>query len=191
MLLPALVWLWNPFIIPIQEKQEYQTQAFKNDKSEKIIRETFDGNKGHMLINFYTAPVTQFMLDFLLYVVMLVIYTYVCLIPFENNLDLSEWVLLFWFTAMVIVEIKQMFEFTPREYIKSFWNVNDIVIIVLYFWSFVFRMISTEKSRYEFDSKTILGMNAMPVYLRLVRFYAVSKNLGPKIGLLNFQIICE
>ena len=122
-------------------------------------------------------------MDFLLYVIMLVLYTYVCLIPFERNLDFSEWLLLYWFTAMVVVEVKQMVHFTPREYFKSFWNFNDLLIIALYFWSFFFRIISTEKSRYEFDSKTILGMNAIPVYLRLVRFYAISKNLGPKIGL--------
>ena len=135
------------------------------------------------LVNFYTAPVTQFLMDFILYVTLLVIYTYACLIPFDRSFDLSEWVLLYWFTAMVIVEGKQMWQLTVREYLKSFWNVNDILIIFLYFWSFYYRLIGTERSIYSYNSKTILGMNAIPVYLRLIRFYAVSKNLGPKIGL--------
>ena len=183
MLFPVLIWLWSPFATSVDDYATYTTRAF--DSKETKVKQTDISNfsKRSKFVNFYTAPVTQFLMDFLLYVIMLVLYTYVSLIPFEHTLDFSEWVLLYWFTAMAIIEIRQIIYFTLREYVKSFWNFNDVLIIALYFWSFFFRIISTEKSRYEFDSKTILGMNASPVYLRLVRFYAISKNLGPKIGL--------
>ena len=183
MLFPILIWLWDPFATSLEDNTKCETRAFDNQESKKKEKVISNFSKRSKFVNFYTAPVTQFLMDFLLYVIMLVLYTYVCLIPFERNLDFSEWLLLYWFTAMVVVEVKQMVHFTPREYFKSFWNFNDLLIIALYFWSFFFRIISTEKTRYEYDSKTVLGMNAIPVYLRLVRFYAVSKNLGPKIGL--------
>ena len=183
MIFPILIWLWSPVAVSVKYSATSINQAFKRPQIPDTIQNTSSVINLRHFVDFYTAPVTQFLMDFMLYVIMLILYTYVCLIPFDRNLDFSEWVLLYWFTAMSIIEMRQIVYFTPREYIKSFWNFNDLLIIVLYFWSFIFRIISTERSLYEYDSKTILGMNAIPVYLRLVRFYAVSKNLGPKIGL--------
>ena len=186
--MPVLIWLWSPFIVSVEENEYYDTEVFDNDATKKVYVTDKKAQKLNGLVNFYTAPVTQYIIDFTFFALFLVLYTYVCLLPFEDSLSWGEIALLYWFSVMVLVESFQLYNNGWYAYFSTFWNKNDVVIIVLYFFSFGLRMVGIGNYLYISDSKTILGMNAIPVYLRIVRFYAVSENLGPKIGL--YSICC-
>ena len=122
----------------------------------------------------------RFTIDALAYIGFLILYSYVTLQEFESEMSGPEYLLLVWMCIMFLVECHQCYVEGVHVYFSSFWNYNDISIITMYTLAFAFRNYSDEYA-YLADAKTVLGLNAFPVYLRLVRFYAASENLGPKV----------
>ena len=188
MIFPLLIWLWPPFATVDEGVPYYTTDPFNDSKTKRVVFKTKQLSDSSKLYGFYGAPITQFTIDVVFYALFLILYTYVCLEAFELALHWTEICLLVWVSIMVTTESYQIYQDGIRTYLSGVWNVNDLIIILLYFTSFGIRMIENTQFYYIMQSKTILGLNAIPVFLRIVRFYAVSENLGPKIGELHSYI---
>uniref|UniRef100_A0A8C6TEA6 Transient receptor potential cation channel, subfamily M, member 5 n=1 Tax=Neogobius melanostomus TaxID=47308 RepID=A0A8C6TEA6_9GOBI len=120
---------------------------------------------------FWSAPVTVFLGNLIMYLAFLILFTYI--------------MLYFWVSTLVLEEIRQSF-FTDEEinilkkiklYVEDNWNKCDMVAILLFVLAVAFRMVD---DMYE-AGRTVLAIDFMVFTLRLIHIFAINKQLGPKI----------
>ncbi|XP_068165086.1 transient receptor potential cation channel subfamily M member 5 isoform X2 [Antennarius striatus] len=138
---------------------------------------------------FWSAPVTVFLGNVIMYFAFLFLFTYVLLLDFRPPPPLgpgaAEIMLYFWVFTLVLEELRQSF-FTDEEmnilkkfklYVEDNWNKCDMVAISLFVVGVSCRMVS---STYE-AGRTVLAIDFMVFTLRLIHIFAIHKQLGPKI----------
>lgn len=138
---------------------------------------------------FWSAPVTVFLGNLIMYLAFLILFTYVLLIDFRPPPPLGpgapEIMLYFWVSTLVLEEIRQSF-FTDEEisilkkfklYVEDNWNKCDMVCISLFVVGVSCRMVG---ETYE-AGRTVLAIDFMVFTLRLIHIFAIHKQLGPKI----------
>nr|XP_020644461.1 transient receptor potential cation channel subfamily M member 5 [Pogona vitticeps] len=138
---------------------------------------------------FSTAPVTVFMGNVIMYFAFLFLFTYVLLVDFKppppKGPSIQEIVLYFWVFTLVLEEIRQSF-FTDEDthlmkkfklYVEDNWNKCDMVAIFLFIFGVTCRMFNSTFQ----DGRTILAIDFMVFTLRLIHIFAIHKQLGPKI----------
>ncbi|NWX55265.1 TRPM5 protein, partial [Promerops cafer] len=138
---------------------------------------------------FWSAPVTVFMGNVIMYFAFLFLFTYVLLLDFKppppQGPSVKEIVLYFWVFTLVLEEIRQSF-YTDEDidlmkkfklYVKDNWNKCDMVTIFLFIIGVTCRMLN---STFE-AGRTILAIDFMVFTLRLIHIFAIHKQLGPKI----------
>ncbi|XP_069461761.1 transient receptor potential cation channel subfamily M member 4 isoform X2 [Ambystoma mexicanum] len=137
---------------------------------------------------FWSAPVTAFLGNVVMYFTFLLLFSYVLLLDFKPTPPLgpanSEIILYFWVFTMVCEEIRQSFFVGTmpvaqkvKQYLQDSWNHCDITALLLFILGVVCRMF---ESSYE-DGRTILCLDFMIFTLRLIHIFTVNKQLGPKI----------
>ncbi|XP_074478633.1 transient receptor potential cation channel subfamily M member 5 [Sebastes fasciatus] len=138
---------------------------------------------------FWSAPVTVFLGNVIMYFAFLFLFTYVLLLDFRPPPPLGpgpqEIMLYFWVFTLVLEELRQSF-FTDEEinilkkfklYVEDNWNKCDMVAISLFVVGVSCRMVS---NTYE-AGRTVLAIDFMVFTLRLIHIFAIHKQLGPKI----------
>ncbi|KAK1802244.1 hypothetical protein P4O66_021902, partial [Electrophorus voltai] len=138
---------------------------------------------------FWSAPVTVFLGNVIMYFAFLALFTYVLLLDFRPappmGPSLAEIILYFWVFTLVLEEIRQSF-FTDEDmnilkkfklYVEDNWNKCDMVAISLFVIGVSCRMA---KRTYE-AGRTVLALDFMVFTLRLIHIFAIHKQLGPKI----------
>ncbi|XP_056872165.1 transient receptor potential cation channel subfamily M member 5 isoform X2 [Takifugu flavidus] len=138
---------------------------------------------------FWSAPVTVFLGNVIMYFAFLFLFTYVLLLDFRPpppfGPGVPELMLYFWVFSLVLEELRQGF-FTDEEmsiskkfklYVEDNWNKCDMVAISLFVVGVVCRML---KDTYE-AGRTVLAIDFMVFTLRLIHIFAIHKQLGPKI----------
>uniref|UniRef100_A0A665TJS9 Transient receptor potential cation channel, subfamily M, member 5 n=1 Tax=Echeneis naucrates TaxID=173247 RepID=A0A665TJS9_ECHNA len=138
---------------------------------------------------FWSAPVTVFLGNVLMYFAFLCLFTYVLLLDFRPPPPVGpgapEIMLYFWVFTLVLEEIRQSF-FTDEEmnilkkfklYVEDNWNKCDMVAILLFVVGVSCRMVN---HTYE-AGRTVLAIDFMVFTLRLIHIFAIHKQLGPKI----------
>lgn len=137
---------------------------------------------------FWGAPVTVFLGNVVLYFAFLFLFTYVLLVDFRpppRGPSGPEMALYFWVSTLVLEEIRQGF-FTDEDtrlvkkftlYVEDNWNKCDMVAIFLFVVGVTCRMLP---STFE-AGRTVLAMDFMVFTLRLIHIFAIHKQLGPKI----------
>uniref|UniRef100_A0A3P8PHP1 Transient receptor potential cation channel, subfamily M, member 5 n=1 Tax=Astatotilapia calliptera TaxID=8154 RepID=A0A3P8PHP1_ASTCA len=138
---------------------------------------------------FWSAPVTVFLGNVIMYFAFLCLFTYVLLLDFRPPPPLGpgapEIMLYFWVFTMVLEELRQSF-FTDEEmsilkkfklYVEDNWNKCDMVAISLFVVGVSCRMVN---DTYE-AGRTVLAIDFMVFTLRLIHIFAIHKQLGPKI----------
>uniref|UniRef100_A0AAY4EPM1 Transient receptor potential cation channel subfamily M member 5 n=1 Tax=Denticeps clupeoides TaxID=299321 RepID=A0AAY4EPM1_9TELE len=138
---------------------------------------------------FWSAPVTVFLGNVIMYFAFLVLFTYVLLLDFRppppKGPSIAELILYFWVFTLVLEELRQSF-FTDEDtkilkkfklYVEDNWNKCDMVAISLFVVGVSCRMID---STYE-AGRTVLALDFMVFTLRLIHIFAIHKQLGPKI----------
>ncbi|XP_030650049.1 transient receptor potential cation channel subfamily M member 5 [Chanos chanos] len=138
---------------------------------------------------FWSAPVTVFLGNVVMYFAFLILFSYVLLLDFRppppKGPSIAEIALYFWVFTLVLEEIRQSF-FTDEDmsilkkfklYLEDNWNKCDIVAISLFLIGVSCRMV---KSTYE-AGRTVLALDFMVFTLRLIHIFAIHKQLGPKI----------
>ncbi|EDL18202.1 transient receptor potential cation channel subfamily M member 5 isoform X3 [Mus musculus] len=137
---------------------------------------------------FWGAPVTVFLGNVVMYFAFLFLFTYVLLVDFRpppQGPSGSEVTLYFWVFTLVLEEIRQGF-FTDEDthlvkkftlYVEDNWNKCDMVAIFLFIVGVTCRMVP---SVFE-AGRTVLAIDFMVFTLRLIHIFAIHKQLGPKI----------
>ncbi|XP_061468754.1 transient receptor potential cation channel subfamily M member 5 [Rhineura floridana] len=154
--------------------------------SENVARATFVFTRWK---KFWTAPVTVFMGNVIMYFAFLFLFAYVLLVDFKppppKGPSIQEIVLYFWVFTLVLEEIRQSF-FTDEDmnlmkkiklYVEDNWNKCDMVAIFLFIIGVTCRMF---RSTFQ-DGRTVLAIDFMVFTLRLIHIFAIHKQLGPKI----------
>uniref|UniRef100_A0A4W5MIZ5 Transient receptor potential cation channel, subfamily M, member 5 n=1 Tax=Hucho hucho TaxID=62062 RepID=A0A4W5MIZ5_9TELE len=132
---------------------------------------------------FWSAPVTVFLGNVIMYFAFLILFTYVLLLDFRPpppaGPGAPEIMLYFWVFTLVLEELRQSF-FTDEDmsilkkfklYVEDNWNKCDMVAISL------FSLLS-----YTYEAgRTVLALDFMVFTLRLIHIFAIHKQLGPKI----------
>ncbi|XP_068832373.1 transient receptor potential cation channel subfamily M member 5 [Capricornis sumatraensis] len=137
---------------------------------------------------FWGAPVTVFLGNVVMYFAFLFLFTYVLLVDFRpppRGPSGPEVALYFWVFTLVLEEIRQGF-FTDEDthlvkkftlYVEDNWNKCDMVAIFLFIAGVTCRMLPRA-----FEAgRTVLAIDFMVFTLRLIHIFAVHKQLGPKI----------
>ncbi|PWA29146.1 hypothetical protein CCH79_00006272, partial [Gambusia affinis] len=145
---------------------------------------------------FWSAPVTVFLGNVIMYFAFLCLFTYVLLLDFKNPPNgpkVPEIMLYFWVFTLVLEEIRQSF-FTDEEmnilkkfklYVEDNWNKCDMVAISLFVVG-----VSCRMSKDTFEAgRTVLAIDFMVFTLRLIHIFAIHKQLGPKIIIVERMVI--
>ncbi|OCT71000.1 hypothetical protein XELAEV_180379153mg, partial [Xenopus laevis] len=137
---------------------------------------------------FWSAPVTSFFGNVVMYFAFLFLFSYVLLLEFKmpppDGPANSELILYFWVFTMVCEEIRQSFFVGTmpvaqkvKQYLQDSWNHVDIIALCLFIIGVICRMFNES-----FEAgRTILCFDFMVFTLRLIHIFAVNKQLGPKI----------
>ncbi|KAJ7398184.1 Transient receptor potential cation channel subfamily M member 5 [Pitangus sulphuratus] len=138
---------------------------------------------------FWSAPVTVFMGNVIMYFAFLFLFTYVLLLDFKppppEGPSVKEIILYFWVFTLVLEEIRQSF-YTDEDtnlmkkfklYVEDNWNKCDMVTIFLFIIGVTCRMLNSTFQA----GRTILAIDFMVFTLRLIHIFAIHKQLGPKI----------
>ncbi|XP_036284704.1 transient receptor potential cation channel subfamily M member 5 [Pipistrellus kuhlii] len=137
---------------------------------------------------FWGAPVTVFLGNVLMYFAFLFLFTYVLLADFRpppQGPSGPEVTLYFWVFTLVLEEVRQGF-FTDEDtqlgkqltlYVEDNWNKCDMVAIFLFVVGVTCRMLPVA-----FEAgRAVLAIDFMVFTLRLIHIFAIHKQLGPKI----------
>ncbi|NXN14320.1 TRPM5 protein, partial [Indicator maculatus] len=138
---------------------------------------------------FWSAPVTVFMGNVIMYFAFLFLFTYVLLLDFQppppKGPSAKEIILYFWVFTLVLEEIRQSF-YTDEDtnlvkkfklYVEDNWNKCDMVTIFLFIIGVTCRMLESTFQA----GRTVLAIDFMVFTLRLIHIFAIHKQLGPKI----------
>ncbi|XP_008574574.1 PREDICTED: transient receptor potential cation channel subfamily M member 5 [Galeopterus variegatus] len=137
---------------------------------------------------FWGAPVTVFLGNVVMYFAFLFLFTCVLLVDFRpppQGPSGPEVTLYFWVFTLVLEEIRQGF-FTDEDthlakkfalYVEDSWNKCDMLAIFLFVIGVTCRMLP---SAFE-AGRTVLAIDFMVFTLRLIHIFAIHKQLGPKI----------
>ncbi|KAL8169952.1 UNVERIFIED_CONTAM: Transient receptor putative cation channel subfamily M member 5 [Gekko kuhli] len=125
----------------------------------------------------------------IMYFAFLFLFSYVLLVDFKppppKGPSILEIILYFWVFTVVLEEIRQSF-FTDEDmnlmkkfklYVEDNWNKCDMVAIFLFIVGVTCRMLNSTFQ----DGRTILAIDFMVFTLRLIHIFAIHKQLGPKI----------
>uniref|UniRef100_A0A2K6EV09 Transient receptor potential cation channel subfamily M member 5 n=1 Tax=Propithecus coquereli TaxID=379532 RepID=A0A2K6EV09_PROCO len=140
---------------------------------------------------FWGAPVTVFLGNVVMYFAFLFLFTYVLLVDFRppsQGPSVAEVTLYFWVFTLVLEEIRQGF-FTDEDthllkkftlYVEDNWNKCDMVAIFLFIIGVTCRAVLLPSLVFE-AGRSVLAMDFMVFTLRLIHIFAIHKQLGPKI----------
>uniref|UniRef100_A0A8C6XGI3 Ion transport domain-containing protein n=1 Tax=Naja naja TaxID=35670 RepID=A0A8C6XGI3_NAJNA len=147
---------------------------------------------------FWTAPITVFMGNVVMYFAFLFLFAYVLLVDFKpppKGPATKENILYFWVFTLVLEEIRQVGDllsvnlqsfFTDggmnlikkfKLYVEDNWNKCDMLAISLFITGITCRMFNSTFH----DGRTVLAIDFMVFTLRLIHIFAIHKQLGPKI----------
>ncbi|NWU76305.1 TRPM5 protein, partial [Onychorhynchus coronatus] len=169
-----------------KEEDRGNAKLEKQNPSENTAWATFIFTRWR---KFWSAPVTVFMGNVIMYFAFLFLFTYVLLLDFKppppEGPSVKEIVLYFWVFTLVLEEIRQSF-YTDEDtnlmkkfklYVEDNWNKCDMVTIFLFIIGVTCRMLNSTFQA----GRTILAIDFMVFTLRLIHIFAIHKQLGPKI----------
>ncbi|XP_009926293.2 transient receptor potential cation channel subfamily M member 5 [Haliaeetus albicilla] len=169
-----------------KEEDRGNSKLEKQNPSENTAWATFMFTRWR---KFWSAPVTVFMGNVIMYFAFLFLFTYVLLLDFKppppEGPSAKEIILYFWVFTLVLEEIRQSF-YTDEDtnlmkkfklYVEDNWNKCDMVTIFLFVIGVICRMLNSTFQA----GRTILAIDFMVFTLRLIHIFAIHKQLGPKI----------
>ncbi|KAI4872622.1 hypothetical protein NFI96_024586 [Prochilodus magdalenae] len=182
--------LMSPFILleeNAEEHREEKAEEPREEKAEECVPKWSKVSIGNRWRQFWSAPVTSFLANVLMYFLFLCLFAYVLLFEFKpppKGPAPIEFLLYLWVFTMFCEEIRQFFDTdntrflqNVKSYIKNKWNRFDFVAILLFCPGLFCRMYTWS---YWFG-RSVLCLDYMVFVLRLIHIFAINKELGPKI----------
>ncbi|XP_078514884.1 transient receptor potential cation channel subfamily M member 2-like [Lissotriton helveticus] len=144
------------------------------------------------LTGFFTAPVVVFYANVVSYIGFLWLFAYVLTIDFQTTPSWREYLLYVWIFSLFCEEVRELFYDNEgmtfvakgRMYISEFWNMVDVVAIILFAAGLTCRCITVSL----YAGRVILAVDFIVFCLRLMCIFTVSKVLGPKIIMMQRMI---
>ncbi|XP_056391968.1 transient receptor potential cation channel subfamily M member 8 isoform X3 [Hyla sarda] len=152
-------------------------------------KKTTDGERTVLfnLFDFFTSPFVVFSWTVIFYIGFLLLFAYVILMDFQRSptgLEIAVYFLVF---VLFCDEIRQMY-MSGVKYFTDLWNIMDILAILYFISGIVFRMRSTNSSSL-YTGRVIFCLDYIIFTVRLIHIFTVSRNLGPKIIMLQRMLI--
>ena len=148
------------------------------------ITRTGVATKLHML---YSSPIVKFMADVVSYITFAALYTIMVLGDLSpgamSNVEIT---VLGWNLALLTQMLAECRDIGLKEWLYSHWNWVELVAQLFYYTGLVFRLLSDAGARRFIPlTKTLFAFGAVFLYIRFLRFYAVSKTVGPAVIMLE------
>ena len=133
---------------------------------------------------FYKAPMVKFIGNVCSYFVFLLLYAYVAIFNFTWNIQNSEMVLYAWIVINMLDELREIFIQPANKFFRKLVAHYDNVYNVLDGLAFLLAVTSAVLKQFSgtfMISRAIFAINAVLLFVRLLRVYHVNINLGPKL----------
>ncbi|XP_072042106.1 transient receptor potential cation channel subfamily M member-like 2 [Amphiura filiformis] len=139
---------------------------------------------------FYKAPVTKFWMYVIHYIAFLLLYSYVLLFQFRREATILEYVLFAWIGTMVLQELTEIIPYPNsnetlykkfKKWVRSEWNIMDFFMLTIAIIGFTLHM---NENTFGW-ARTLYALNGCIFFVRLLRMFAVSDNLGPKLVMIK------
>ena len=133
---------------------------------------------------FYKAPMVKFIGNVCSYFVFLLLYAYVAIFNFTWRTQYSEIVLYAWIVINVLDELREILIQPSNKFFRKLVTHYDNVYNALD--GLVFLLAVTSAALKQFSetfmiARAIFALNAVLLFVRLLRVYHVNINLGPKL----------
>ncbi|EDQ87245.1 uncharacterized protein MONBRDRAFT_27446 [Monosiga brevicollis MX1] len=173
-----------------------RTQSVKSNQSlltyvnnyNKHVEKTGHLNAAELWIKakaFYSSPFVKFISDCLAHLMLTLLVSYYALNTLEDYFSFYEYLILFWFVTITLAEIIEYVEINelPR-YFGSIWNIIDTIMLAGYYLALVVRISNLSDFQSKTNAKLFIAFVVLILWLRFMRYYAVSKDVGPKLIML-------
>ncbi|KAF2985928.1 hypothetical protein EK904_013985 [Melospiza melodia maxima] len=137
-------------------------------------------------VSFFTSPFVVFSWNVIFYIAFLLLFAYVLLMDFQKEPTALEIILYVLVFILLCDEVRQWY-MNGSKYFSDLWNVMDTLAIFYFIAGIVFRLHSDESSWY--SGRVIFCLDYIVFTLRLIHIFTVSRNLGPKIIMLQRMMI--
>ncbi|EGD82042.1 ADP-ribose pyrophosphatase [Salpingoeca rosetta] len=149
------------------------------DTAKKAVKRPI--SLGSFVYRFYMAPSTSFVSDALSHIALCLLFSFYVMDEIATSITAVDGVLIAWFLAFVCEEIRQMYDYGIRNYVSILWNQLDLTLLGLYISGLVVRVVNLDDISLQLASRGIHTFVAVALWVRLMRYYAVSATLGPKL----------
>ncbi|XP_077011624.1 transient receptor potential cation channel subfamily M member 8 isoform X4 [Tamandua tetradactyla] len=138
-------------------------------------------------VAFFTSPFVVFSWNVVFYIAFLLLFAYVLLMDFHAVPHTPELVLYALVFVLLCDEVRQWY-MNGVNYFTDLWNVMDTLGLFYFIAGIVFRLHSSNKSSL-YSGRVIFCLDYIIFTLRLIHIFTVSRNLGPKIIMLQRMLI--
>ncbi|GAB0191830.1 transient receptor potential cation channel subfamily M member 8 [Grus japonensis] len=138
-------------------------------------------------VSFFTSPFVVFSWNVIFYIAFLLLFAYVLLMDFQKEPTVLEIILYVLVFILLCDEVRQWY-MNGSKYFSDLWNVMDTLAIFYFIAGIVFRLHSSDESSW-YSGRVIFCLDYIVFTLRLIHIFTVSRNLGPKIIMLQRMMI--
>ncbi|KAK2532000.1 Trpm8, partial [Columba livia] len=138
-------------------------------------------------VSFFTSPFVVFSWNVIFYIAFLLLFAYVLLMDFQKEPTVLEIILYVLVFILLCDEVRQWY-MNGSKYFSDPWNVMDTLAIFYFVAGIVFRLNSSDESSW-YSGRVIFCLDYIVFTLRLIHIFTVSRNLGPKIIMLQRMMI--
>ncbi|XP_057302958.1 transient receptor potential cation channel subfamily M member 1-like [Hydractinia symbiolongicarpus] len=190
-----------PLILYYVEINEAKSQY--NDGNKMMAIKRWWHKSKLKLSNFYAAPVTKFWLNFICYLIFLLLFCNFVTKKLQDRPSTVEWIVLVFLVSLGTEEIRQVcqvpncinYKHKVKVWWSMHWNKSDLVGVVVFFLAFALRFgpsLTLKKVAH-----IVYAFDIMVWIVRLLDICAISKILGPyvlmvqkmTVDVMNFLII--
>uniref|UniRef100_A0A4W6CQT5 Transient receptor potential cation channel, subfamily M, member 1a n=1 Tax=Lates calcarifer TaxID=8187 RepID=A0A4W6CQT5_LATCA len=151
---------------------------------------------GRKIYEFYNAPFTKFCTDymnFISYLVYLMLYNYIILVKMERWPSLQEWIVISYIITLGLEKVRQILMSEPGKlkqkinvWLEDYWNITDLVAISVFLLGLLLRL---QNEPYMGYGRVIYCVDIIFWYIRVLDIFGVNKYLGPYVMMIGKMMI--
>ncbi|XP_063769960.1 transient receptor potential cation channel subfamily M member 3 isoform X2 [Pseudophryne corroboree] len=148
---------------------------------------------GRKIYEFYNAPIVKFWFYTMAYIGYLMLFNYIVLVKMDRWPSSQEWIVISYIFTLGIEKMREILMSEPgkllqkfKVWLQEYWNVTDLISILLFSIGMVFRLQEQPFSSY---GRVIYCVNIIYWYIRLLDIFGVNKYLGPYVMMIGKMMI--